>query len=197
MKNFVDIDSSDDEADLARWKKTLDEKLPNVKSEEPITDDEQLSPRYKTNTKGVKEEYECMNIKPSRQKRQPRCRDSSLHDKESASMKQSNTKPSKKNKYSKGMKVAKMTWIPFEGKISHVPKNESEWYHVIYDDGDEEDMDHSELEHHVNAYCKKYPKESRPISKKGRENLALNTKMIRQFPEFTTGKVVSSKIDEN
>ena len=152
---------------------------------------------YTNNIEDVKDEYENMNLKPSRQKRPPRCRDSSSHEKESASTKQSNTKPRKKTKYPKDTKVAKITWIPFEGTVTYVPKSKVEWYHIIYDDGDEEDMDHSELENYVNAYYKKYPTKSRPISKKGRKNFALNTKMIREFPEFTPGKVVSSRNDAN
>ncbi|GFH47127.1 hypothetical protein CTEN210_03602 [Chaetoceros tenuissimus] len=197
MKNFVDIDSSDDEADLVRWEKRFDGKLPNVKSEELSDDNIQLPPCDR-NIEDDKDEYVCMNVKPSRQKRQPRCRDSSLHEKkESASTKKSNTKSSKKTKYAKDTKIAKITWIPFEGTVTYVPKKKSEWHHIIYDDGDEEDMDHSELENYVNSYYKKYPTKSRPMSKKGKKNFAVNTKMIREFPHFTPGKVVSSSIDEN
>ncbi|GFH47129.1 predicted protein [Chaetoceros tenuissimus] len=181
----MEIDSSDDEADLARWEKTLDQHrheadatASDVKTERDAKDKKDQDLLYE----GMELD---MNVKPSKRKRKRQ--NSSFQNEGVAS---ASAKAIFESKFPKGMKVAKIKWIPFEGKISYSPKTKSEWHHVIYDDGDEEDMAQFDVEFCVNAYYKKYPKESRPFQSHP-VFFPVNTKLIRQFPEFKAGKVVS------
>ena len=90
-----------------------------------------------------------------------------------------------------GTKIAKTVMVAYRGEITSVPSIDNEYYHVNYDDGDEEDLDFNEVEACVKEYLKHHPRspERKKLKRKRGEKFPKGTRVMKEFSETFVGEV--------